>query len=273
MRSVSGCSNLISACSADADGSSAAVFMPLFCATQRRTANLSFVASALRGEIEIAPMQQLDLPARAPRVAAVVDDVVRGFQSRRAIRLARAASPAPPRVGIASRRIKRSSCSRLGAVDDEHRDRRARRSSSRRAAARRRAAYGAVELARACARVRCRISGCRIASSVAPLRVVREDERAQRRAVRARRTAAARAGPKASRDGGEPGLAGRDDLAGDDVRVDERGAELRRTSSPTSDLPLAMPPVRPTTSAGLTCVVRHMPLLSLECPMGALTRP
>src|SRR5436190_20029995 len=86
MRSLSGCSNLISACSADAEGNSAAVFMALFCASAKRTAN-SCRASALCREIEIAPMRELDLPARRFRRAAVVDDVVRGFEPRRAIDL------------------------------------------------------------------------------------------------------------------------------------------------------------------------------------------
>src|SRR5687768_1821321 len=86
MRSLSGCSNFMSACSAEADGSSAAVFMPLFCASAVLTANSS-LSSALRGEIEIASMRELDLPARCFGRAAVVDDVVRGFQACRAIDL------------------------------------------------------------------------------------------------------------------------------------------------------------------------------------------
>ena len=91
MRSVSGCSNLIERvlgsgrrelCGGVHDRYSARA--PYSRQTRKQYSGLS---SALRGEIEVAPMHELDLPARRFGRAAVVDDVVRGFQARRAIDL------------------------------------------------------------------------------------------------------------------------------------------------------------------------------------------
>src|SRR5688572_4699214 len=60
--------------------------LPLFCASASLTAN-AISTSALRGEIEITSMQRLDLSARRLRRAAVVDDIVRGLEPRRAVYL------------------------------------------------------------------------------------------------------------------------------------------------------------------------------------------
>src|SRR5262245_33649997 len=221
MRSLSGCSNLIGACSADAEGSSAAVFMPLFCATAVLTANSNF-PRALRGEIEVAPMRELDLPARRLRRAAVVDDVVRGFQARRAIDLRadhrerlRFRNRIAPHQALELRRLRR--------VDDEDpidEVAEIRLDEQRHGHER----VGRLELRELGARAS---ADQRVQDGFEPaaLVVVSEDQRAQRRAVelagRQHHT-----GPEFRGDGGQAGLPGGDDLARHDVRVDERRAEL-----------------------------------------------
>src|SRR5688500_20138547 len=95
--------------------------MALFCASAVRTANSDF-PSALCSEIEIAPMRELDLPARRFRRAAVVDDVVRGLQARRAIDLR---ADHRKRFRLRNRVASHQALElrRLGRVDDEDPDR------------------------------------------------------------------------------------------------------------------------------------------------------
>ena len=85
-------------------------------------------------------------------------------------------------------------------------------------------AYGASSSA-SFARVRLRISGCRIASSVR--RLASSANTSERNTGRlSSPEGSSTATPELGDDGGQAGLAERHDLARDDVRVDESGAEL-----------------------------------------------
>ncbi len=172
--------------------------MPLFCASAVRTANSGHTqSSALRSEIEITSMQQLDLSARGLGRAAVVDDVVRGFQTRRAIDLR-----AQHRQRLrASESHRVASIARAASTPGSRRresDRRARRSSSRRAMARQRARRATASSA-SLARVRLPNQRMQNRFELPPLRLVLRTRASAAPGGSARRMASTTPGPNSLR--------------------------------------------------------------------------
>ena len=119
IRSVSGCSNFMRPCSGDAAGSSAAVFMALFCASAARSANSDCVVAAW-------PRRARDSADAAAPPAARVLRACRCCRSRRGPLQSRQRDP-PARatsralLRVASRRAHEAlELHVLGAIDDQH---------------------------------------------------------------------------------------------------------------------------------------------------------
>ena len=214
-------------------------------------------------ELDVLLVQLRDLSARVLEVAAVVDHVVRSAQPRRAIGLRGDRSASASARGMPSRRIRRSSCSardsrppatrstscaEVGLDEQRYRDDRVRPVRARAARA-----------------VRARISGMQDALRASALAAASAKITfAHARRGRARRCDASTVGPNAAANApssaGCPGST--TSRATTSVSMSSRRAP--RTASATIDLPLAMPPVRPTRS-GACAQSAHGALRSSGC--------